>query len=144
MKIITRFAACSSRNSSRSPPARVRARHTAAPQPQQNVQATDALRRGATAQRGRADEALPLLEAALKLYAVSGSTRGQAAAPDALGDPYARQGQPRAPCRTTRRRMKKFATPSARPTPPRAADALTRRTPARRFAKFIDAASTPT
>ncbi|HEX8162751.1 MAG TPA: CHAT domain-containing tetratricopeptide repeat protein [Pyrinomonadaceae bacterium] len=66
----------------------------AAPDPQQAAQATDALRQGrALLKRGRADQALPLLETALKLYTEAGAPRGQAAAHDALGDLYARQGQ---------------------------------------------------
>jgi CHAT domain-containing protein len=63
-------------------------------QPQPGTQATDALRQGRTLlKRGRADQALPLLEQALKLYAAANDARGQAAAHDALGDLYTRQGQ---------------------------------------------------
>jgi CHAT domain-containing protein len=61
---------------------------------QQGTQATEALRQGRTLlKRGRADQALPLLEQALKLYAAANDARGQAAAHDALGDLYTRQGQ---------------------------------------------------
>jgi CHAT domain-containing protein len=43
--------------------------------------------------QGKADLALPLLESALKTFTASGAVRGQAAAHDALGDLYSRQGQ---------------------------------------------------
>jgi CHAT domain-containing protein len=71
------------------------ARGATEPQQQQSgTQATDALRQGrALLKRGRADQALPLLEQALKLYAAANDARGQAAAHDALGDLYVRQGQ---------------------------------------------------
>jgi CHAT domain-containing protein/tetratricopeptide (TPR) repeat protein len=70
-------------------------RGVGATEPQaQGTQATDALRQGrALLKRGRADQALPLLENALKLYAAANDARGQAAAHDALGDLYSRQGQ---------------------------------------------------
>jgi CHAT domain-containing protein/tetratricopeptide (TPR) repeat protein len=69
-------------------------RALASPDPQQVVQATDALRQGrALLKRGRADQALPLLETALRLYTEASAPRGEAAAHDALGDLYARQGQ---------------------------------------------------
>ncbi|MDQ1592543.1 MAG: hypothetical protein QOG71_3170 [Pyrinomonadaceae bacterium] len=45
--------------------------------------------------QGRADQALPLLESALRSFNASGSVRGQAATHDALGDLYSRQGQHR-------------------------------------------------
>jgi CHAT domain-containing protein len=65
-----------------------------ASEPQQGEQATEALRHGrALLKRGRADQALPLLENALKLYQQASAPRGEAAAHDALGDLYARQGQ---------------------------------------------------
>ncbi|HVG28303.1 MAG TPA: CHAT domain-containing tetratricopeptide repeat protein [Pyrinomonadaceae bacterium] len=65
-----------------------------ADEPQGAVQATESLRQGrALLKRGRADQALPLLENALKLYAAAAAPRGEAAAHDALGDLYARQGQ---------------------------------------------------
>ncbi|MCA1630318.1 MAG: CHAT domain-containing protein [Acidobacteria bacterium] len=62
--------------------------------PQQLAQATDALRQGRRLlKRGRADQALPLLETALRLYTEANASRGAAAAHDTLGDLYARQGQ---------------------------------------------------
>ncbi|MCA1567816.1 MAG: CHAT domain-containing protein [Acidobacteria bacterium] len=57
---------------------------------------TDALRQGRKLlKQGRADQALPLLESALRSFSASGSARGQAATHDALGDLYSRQGQHR-------------------------------------------------
>ncbi|MFN2482558.1 MAG: tetratricopeptide repeat protein, partial [Pyrinomonadaceae bacterium] len=62
--------------------------------PQQLAQVTDALRQGRRLlKRGRADQALPLLETALRLYTEANASRGAAAAHDTLGDLYARQGQ---------------------------------------------------
>jgi CHAT domain-containing protein len=62
--------------------------------PQDVAQATEALRQGRVLlKRGRADQALPLLENALKLYTAANAPRGEAAAHDALGDLYSRQGQ---------------------------------------------------
>ena len=59
-----------------------------------DAQATEALRQGrALLKRGHADQALPLLENALKLYTAADAPRGAAAAHDALGDLYTRQGQ---------------------------------------------------
>jgi CHAT domain-containing protein len=56
----------------------------------------EALRQGRKLLKvGRADQALPLLESALASFNASGSARGQAAAHDALGDLYSRQGQHR-------------------------------------------------
>src|SRR3712207_3941715 len=76
------------------PPANVARASTAARQPGQNLQASDALRRGRDLlKRGKSDQALPLLEAALRLYTQGNSLRGLAATHDALGDLYARQGQ---------------------------------------------------
>jgi CHAT domain-containing protein len=43
--------------------------------------------------QGRADQALPLLESALRSFTTAGAVRGQAATHDALGDLYSRQGQ---------------------------------------------------
>jgi CHAT domain-containing protein len=69
-------------------------RALASPDPQQIAQATDALRQGRRLlKRGHADQALPLLETALRLYTEASAPRGEAAAHDALGDLYARQGQ---------------------------------------------------
>ncbi|MDT7603343.1 MAG: hypothetical protein QOF61_1340 [Acidobacteriota bacterium] len=66
----------------------------AATAPDDAAQATEALRQGrALLKRGRADQALPLLEHALKLSTAANAPRGEAAAHDALGDLYARQGQ---------------------------------------------------
>jgi CHAT domain-containing protein len=45
--------------------------------------------------QGRADQALPLLESALRNFTAAGAVRGQAATHDALGDLYSRQGQHR-------------------------------------------------
>jgi CHAT domain-containing protein len=56
----------------------------------------DALRQGRRLlKQGRADQALPLLESALRSFNASGAVRGQAATHDALGDLYSRQGQHR-------------------------------------------------
>jgi CHAT domain-containing protein len=67
---------------------------TGATEPPDSPQATEALRQGRTLlKRGRADQALPLLENALKLYTAANDPRGEAAAHDALGDLYSRQGQ---------------------------------------------------
>ncbi|HEX9918990.1 MAG TPA: tetratricopeptide repeat protein, partial [Pyrinomonadaceae bacterium] len=56
----------------------------------------EALRQGRRLlKQGRADQALPLLESALRSFNASGSARGQAATHDALGDLYSRQGQHR-------------------------------------------------
>jgi tetratricopeptide (TPR) repeat protein len=65
-----------------------------ATEPQDALQATEALRQGRVLlKRGRADQALPLLENALRLYTAANAPRGEAAAHDALGDLYSRQGQ---------------------------------------------------
>ncbi|HEV2802310.1 MAG TPA: CHAT domain-containing protein [Pyrinomonadaceae bacterium] len=57
---------------------------------------TDALRQGRKLlKQGRADQALPLLESALRSFTAAGAVRGQAATHDALGDLYSRQGQHR-------------------------------------------------
>ncbi|MFL6229707.1 MAG: tetratricopeptide repeat protein, partial [Pyrinomonadaceae bacterium] len=62
--------------------------------PPDSAQATESLRQGRVLlKRGRADQALPLLETALKLYTAADEPRGEAAAHDALGDLYSRQGQ---------------------------------------------------
>ena len=45
--------------------------------------------------QGKADQALPLLESALKTFNAANAVRGQAATHDALGDLYSRQGQHR-------------------------------------------------
>ena len=58
------------------------------------TQALAALRQGqALLRRNRADQALPLFEAALKQFTDAGDQVGAAAAHDALGDIYLRQGQ---------------------------------------------------
>ncbi|HYG11202.1 MAG TPA: tetratricopeptide repeat protein, partial [Pyrinomonadaceae bacterium] len=57
---------------------------------------TEALRQARRLlKQGRADQALPLLESALRSFNASGAVRGQAATHDALGDLYSRQGQHR-------------------------------------------------
>jgi CHAT domain-containing protein/tetratricopeptide (TPR) repeat protein len=61
---------------------------------QQRLEFAEALRQGrALLKRGKADQALPLLESALKLATDAKHPREEAAAHDALGDLYARQGQ---------------------------------------------------
>src|SRR5437868_7981398 len=73
---------------------------TSAQQPQrpgasgQQLEFADALKQGrALLKRGKADQALPLLETALKLATDANHPREAAAAHDALGDLYAREGQ---------------------------------------------------
>jgi CHAT domain-containing protein len=62
--------------------------------PQDKAQAGQALKQGrALLKRGKADQALERLQTALKIYKQSGSPKGEAAASDALGDLYMRQGQ---------------------------------------------------
>ena len=59
-------------------------------------QGVEALRQGRRLlKQGKADQALPLLETALKSFTVANAVRGQAATHDALGDLYSRQGQHR-------------------------------------------------
>ncbi|HEV2881692.1 MAG TPA: CHAT domain-containing tetratricopeptide repeat protein [Pyrinomonadaceae bacterium] len=71
-----------------------RAAHAA--QGEQPGAGMDALRQGRRLlKQGRADQALPLLESALRSFNASGAVRGQAATHDALGDLYSRQGQHR-------------------------------------------------
>ncbi|MGH9940759.1 MAG: CHAT domain-containing protein [Pyrinomonadaceae bacterium] len=61
---------------------------------QQVAQGADALRQGRRfLKRGKTDQALPLLEVALKSAKDGGSARGQAAASDSLGDLYSLIGQ---------------------------------------------------
>ena len=60
----------------------------------QQLDFVEALRQGrALLKRGKADQALPLLEEALKLATEAKHPRVEAAAHDTLGDLYARQGQ---------------------------------------------------
>jgi CHAT domain-containing protein len=70
---------------------------TAAQTPQANAMTTQALvalKQGqALLRRNSADQALPLLESALKLFTDAGDQVGAAATHDALGDVYQRQGQ---------------------------------------------------
>src|ERR1041384_1135197 len=73
---------------------------TSAQQPQrasaqgQHLEFAEALRQGrALLKRGKADQALPILETALKLATDANHPREAAAAHDALGDLYAREGQ---------------------------------------------------
>ncbi|HEX8458743.1 MAG TPA: CHAT domain-containing protein [Pyrinomonadaceae bacterium] len=78
------------------PPALARAATTQGVQTGAGSSGVDALRQGRRLlKQGRADQALPLLETALKSFNASGSVRGQAATHDALGDLYSRQGQHR-------------------------------------------------
>ena len=61
---------------------------------QQRLDFAEALRQGrALLRRGKADQALPLLETALKLATEANRPREIASAHDALGDLYTRQGQ---------------------------------------------------
>jgi CHAT domain-containing protein len=56
----------------------------------------EALRQGRKLlKQGKADQALPLLQSALKSFTDANAVRGQAATNDALGDLYSRQGQHR-------------------------------------------------
>ncbi|MBD0325951.1 MAG: tetratricopeptide repeat protein, partial [Pyrinomonadaceae bacterium] len=58
------------------------------------AQASQALKQGrALLKRGKSDQALERLQTALKIYKQSNSPKGEAAANDALGDLYMRQGQ---------------------------------------------------
>jgi len=60
------------------------------------AQGVEALRQGRKLlKQGKADQALPLLETALKSFTAANAVRGQAATHDALGDLYSRQGQHR-------------------------------------------------
>jgi CHAT domain-containing protein len=71
-----------------------RASARAASSAQQPAGGIEALRQGRRLlKQGRADQALPLLESALKTFTAENAVRGQAAANDALGDLYSRQGQ---------------------------------------------------
>ncbi|HEY9282537.1 MAG TPA: CHAT domain-containing protein, partial [Pyrinomonadaceae bacterium] len=112
----------------------------AAQQPGQNLQASDALRRGRDLlKRGKSDQALPLLETALRLYTQNNSLRGLAATHDALGDLYTRQGQfPRA-VPHYREAFEKFAAADKRVDATAAtADRLTGTTTGSTVAKFED------
>ncbi|HYO91729.1 MAG TPA: tetratricopeptide repeat protein, partial [Pyrinomonadaceae bacterium] len=61
---------------------------------QDKAQAGQALKQGrALLKRGKSDQALERLQFALKTFKQSGSPKGEAAANDALGDLYMRQGQ---------------------------------------------------
>src|SRR4051794_1617350 len=65
----------------------------AGPEPQAS-QAADALRQGrALLMRGKADQALARLQSALSQFKAASNIKGVAAANDALGDLYVRQGQ---------------------------------------------------
>jgi CHAT domain-containing protein len=58
------------------------------------AQASQALKQGrALLKRGKSDQALERLQTALRIYKQSNSPKGEAAASDALGDLYMRQGQ---------------------------------------------------
>ncbi|MFN2455841.1 MAG: CHAT domain-containing protein [Pyrinomonadaceae bacterium] len=64
------------------------------PAAQQNEAAIAALRQGVSLlRRSNADQALAPLETALRLFTAANDARGQAAAHDALGELYERQGQ---------------------------------------------------
>src|SRR5947209_20614535 len=63
-------------------------------EPEQSEQAAEALRTGRNLlKRGQADQALVQLQNALNLFKAANDSRGVAAATDALGDLYVRQGQ---------------------------------------------------
>jgi CHAT domain-containing protein/tetratricopeptide (TPR) repeat protein len=117
-----------------------RANAAAAQQPGQNLQATDALRRGRELlKRGKSDQALPLLETALRLYTQNNSLRGLAATHDALGDLYTRQGQFSRAVPHYREAAEKFAQADARTErTAAAADRLTNTTTGSTVAKFED------
>jgi CHAT domain-containing protein len=62
--------------------------------PQQDAQAANALKQGRTLlKRGHSDQALANLQNALNLFKAANNAKGVAAANDALGDLYVRQGQ---------------------------------------------------
>jgi CHAT domain-containing protein len=69
--------------------------NVSSPAPQgDKAQAGQALKQGrALLKRGKSDQALERLQTALKIYKQSNSPKGEAAANDALGDLYMRQGQ---------------------------------------------------
>ncbi|HEX8179755.1 MAG TPA: CHAT domain-containing tetratricopeptide repeat protein [Pyrinomonadaceae bacterium] len=76
------------------PPAAAQPQRPVAQAAQQHLDFAEALRQGrALLKRGKADQALPLLESALKIATDAKHPREEAAAHDALGDLYARQGQ---------------------------------------------------
>jgi CHAT domain-containing protein len=76
----------------------------------------EALRQGRKLlKQGRADQALPLLESALKSFNASGAVRGQAATHDALGDLYSRQGQHRTALVNYRKAYELFQAAGNRP-----------------------------
>ncbi|HEX8708895.1 MAG TPA: CHAT domain-containing tetratricopeptide repeat protein [Pyrinomonadaceae bacterium] len=61
---------------------------------QQGSQAAEALKQGKVLlKRGKSDQALARLQTALSLFKQAGNSKGEAAANDALGDLYVRQGQ---------------------------------------------------
>jgi CHAT domain-containing protein/tetratricopeptide (TPR) repeat protein len=104
------------------------------------LSAADALRRGrALLKGGKAGEALPLLETALRLYKESNAARGQAAAHDALGDLYMREGQFERALARYRDAYALFGGAAARTeAAASAADALARTDAASKVAKFDD------
>jgi CHAT domain-containing protein len=76
----------------------------------------EALRQGRRLlKQGRADQALPLLESALRSFNAGGLVRGQAATHDALGDLYSRQGQHRTALSNYRKAHELFQTAGNRP-----------------------------
>ena len=89
---------------------------TPATQSEQPVAGVEALRQGRRLlKQGRADQALPLLESALRSFNASGSVRGQAATHDALGDLYSRQGQHRTALVNYRKAHELFQTAGNKP-----------------------------
>ncbi|HEX8889767.1 MAG TPA: tetratricopeptide repeat protein, partial [Pyrinomonadaceae bacterium] len=68
--------------------------HTSIEPAQQDAQAANALKQGRILlQRGHSDQALVNLQNALNLFKAANNAKGVAAANDALGDLYVRQGQ---------------------------------------------------
>jgi CHAT domain-containing protein len=65
--------------------------------------------------QGRADQALPLLESALRSFSAAGAVRGQAASHDALGDLYSRQGQHRTALSNYQKAHELFQQAASRP-----------------------------
>ena len=75
--------------------------------------------------RNRADQAMPLLEAALEAYRQGGDQLGTAAVLDALGDIYARQGQYESALQQYTAAQKIFADKLAQGSSPKQKDAAT-------------------
>ncbi|HEX8636335.1 MAG TPA: CHAT domain-containing tetratricopeptide repeat protein [Pyrinomonadaceae bacterium] len=97
-------------------PASTPASTPATPQGERPGAGVEALRQGRRLlKQGRADQALPLLESALKSFNAAGAARGQAATHDALGDLYSRQGQHRTALANYRQAYELFQTAGNRP-----------------------------